>query len=119
MGTYEEDDKLRRDMAIARKHRDKPRYSKDLGDVAKQWLRGPEANRLRKFQKINTVMEDYFDKQIFECIRAQSFNNGTLTLIIADSVLLSEIKNHHHHHLHEALIHAGTGVSKIVYRLKK
>lgn len=119
MNRWEEDRKIRRDLEAARQFRRGPRREVHINDLARQWLHGPEARRIKKFQQINGIIQELFDAKTCERIQAKSFVKGILTLIIADSVLLAEMKNHHHHRLHDALIHAGTGVSKIVYRLKR
>ena len=119
MSNWDEDDKLRRDLHKAREYRDKPRYSQPVSKMAKDWLRGPEAHRIKKFHKVNSVIQELFDEGIVENMRAHSIVKGSLTVHVTDSVLMSELKNHHHHRLLEALIHAGTGITSITYRIRR
>ena len=116
---YAAERKVERDKRAARTFREKPRYAVDASKLVKSWMRGPELRRIRTFQKINTVLEQVFDQRILAFIKAQRLAKGKLTIVVNDSVLLSEMKNVHDHRLLTELIHAGTGVTEIVYRLNK
>ena len=116
---YAAERKIERDKQLAREYRDRPRYTTEVGKLAKAWMRGPEARRIKIFHKVNTVLEDIFEPRLRALLEANRIAKGVLTLVVADSVFLSEMKNHHHHRLLESLIHAGTGITEIKYRLKK
>ncbi|NRA40252.1 MAG: DUF721 domain-containing protein, partial [Planctomycetes bacterium] len=110
------DKKVYRDLEKAREHRDRARYTVAAGDIAKQWMKSPEARQLKQFQRVNGVMQKFFSPEILAQIKPLRLAKGCLTIGAPDSVLLSELRNHYNYQFHEALINAGTGVKKIIYR---
>ncbi|MHC5068580.1 MAG: DciA family protein [Planctomycetota bacterium] len=108
-----------RDRREAFKPRYGPRAAESLDDAIGGLVKSEEWRRLRRHRRISDVLDRVVPAMARARVRPLSLKRGTLTLGVADNLLLAELRNHHHGQLVHELIEAGTGVTRVVYRREK
>ena len=109
----------RRDRMLAARPRHGPRWSQDIGRLVDAWMRSPEARRLARLRRVSTTLAEVLGDDLLDRVRPLRIERGTLVLEVADSVLLSELRNHHQHQILAALTQGGTGVTCLAFRLAR
>jgi predicted nucleic acid-binding Zn ribbon protein len=99
----------------------KPRYGyrapQPLSHEISQLLGSETFKRLRRFQRVNDALKDALGENFLSRVRPISLKVGVLIVEVADTPLLAEIKQHYDHRVTQALAAAGTGVSRVQWRL--
>ncbi|HYE08413.1 MAG TPA: DciA family protein [Planctomycetota bacterium] len=108
-----------RDRDVARRPRNRARRPAAVGDVVEALVGGEAAARMRRFTKVAGVLNRFFDERVRARLRPVALAGGVLTLEIADGTLMSELRQHRDHELQAALVAAGTGVSRVVWRVAR
>lgn len=108
-----------RDRRLARQVRHGWRKAEGAGDVLRDWIRGPEGKRLRRNARVVGVLKEVLTDAEMDKVEPIAIRNGVLTLGVADNVLLSELRNHRLGDLSNALIHGGTGIGRVVFKLQR
>jgi hypothetical protein len=108
-----------RDRRLARQPRYAYRRAEGLGDAVDDLLGGEAGRRMRRFQRVAPALRDILPPNLLAKVRPILLQSGMLTLEVSDGMALHELRNHHAHALLEALAAAGTGVSRLAWRLAK
>lgn len=108
-----------RDRQLAAQPRYTPRRAAAVADLVQGWMKGAEAQRLRRNRHIAQALARVLSERELPLVEAVSAVKGTLTLSVADHLLLTEMRNLRQRALIAALAETGTGLSRIRYRLKK
>jgi predicted nucleic acid-binding Zn ribbon protein len=108
-----------RDRQLAAQPRLRARNATPLADAVDGWLKSEEARRLRRFQRVAAALKQSLDARALARVRPLTFRSGVLTLEVTDGPLLAELRQHRQHALLDALAKAGTGVSRIQWRLAR
>ena len=108
-----------RDRRLARQPRYAYRRAEDLGHAVDGLLGGEAGRRMRRFQRVAPALRDTLPAGLLAKVRPVLLQSGTLTLEVADGVALHELRQHHGHALLAALSAAGTGVSRLAWRLAR
>lgn len=90
-----------------------------LGSVVADLMRSEEIQRLRRFQRVNGALRGALGAAQLARITPVQLKGGVLTIEVADSPLLAELRQHHAQLLLAALAAAGTGVSRVQLRLAR
>jgi len=106
-----------RDRAIAAQPRYGFRCALPIDALVDQWLGSDEAKRARRLARVAGAMAGVLDARTRRQVRPVRFATGTLTIEVANSVLLGELRQHHEHALIDALARAGTGVTRLAWRV--
>lgn len=72
---------------------------------------------MRRFQRVAPALRKVLDDRLLGRVRPVRLNGGVLTLEVDDGMALHELRNHRAHALLAELSSAGTGVSRLVWRL--
>lgn len=108
-----------RDRRLAGQVRHGYRRATGAGDILDRWWRGADGQRLRRMRRLGGALRSVLSEAELERIEPVSLRDGVLTLAVADSMLLSELRNHRHGVVLATLVEQGTGVSRLVYRLRR
>lgn len=108
-----------RDRRLARKPRYAWRNATGLGDLVSTFMRSDEVRRMKRFTAVAEGLAAVLPEARLARIRAVGISQGALTLEVADSVLLAELRSHHQAALLAALAEAGAGVTRITWRLAR
>lgn len=108
-----------RDRAIARQVRHGYRKALDAGKVLDAWWRSADGQRIRRNRRLAGALRSVLSEAELDKVEPISIKQGVLTLAVADNLLLSELRNHRHGALVAQLVEQGTGIGRIVYRLKR
>jgi hypothetical protein len=82
-------------------------------------MRSDEAKELRRFGQVKTGLIAALPPELLQRVQIGSVRRGVLTLQTADGVALAELKQHYDQPLRRALVEAGAGIARIVYRLQR
>lgn len=108
-----------RDRAIASRPRSWPARVGSLGDELERMRRSPEYAAMRRFARIHGTLATALPERARGRVRALSVKGGTATLEVADGVLLAELRATAARAILEALAAAGTGVSRLAWRVAR
>ena len=108
-----------RDRQMASRPRTRPRYSVDAGAIAGKWLQSSEAKAMQRQTKVAGAIRQALPAALQEKLQLGAVRRGVLTVYVGDSVALAEMKQHYDAALRQALLAAGAGVTRLVYRLQK
>jgi len=108
-----------RDRILARRVRYGPRFAKEAGRVLDGWWRGPDGQRIRRNRRVAGALRSILSQAELDKVEPVAIKQGVMTLAVADNLLLSELRNHRHGALVAALVEQGTGIGRVVYRLKR
>jgi len=106
-----------RDKRLAAKARHGWRGAVPLADTVGGFLGSEEMARIRRFQRVTPVLREILGEQLSARVKPLRLQAGVLTVAVADGPAMHELRNHHNHALQAALAAAGTGVSRIAWRL--
>ena len=99
----------RRDRALAAQPRHGFRNAIGMNDLSKQFLSSQAMRNAKRFQRIYGILRDLLGPEIATEVKPHHLRGGKLTLLVSDSVLLAELRNHFHHQLIEACVARGAG----------
>ena len=108
-----------RDRRQAQRHRQGPRWAEPLGDVLDSVLDREALARMRRFGRVAGALTRTLPAKAVGKVRPVDLRAGTLTLEVDDSPLLAELRQHHAHAVQAELASAGTGVSRVQWRLAR
>ncbi len=108
-----------RDRALARKPRYAFRKTEGIDQLVKGFLSSEDVRRMKRFAKVRGALDAVLNERERAKVKPVGITEGVLTLEVADSVLLGELRNHRAHALVAALADDGTGVTRIAWRLAK
>ncbi len=108
-----------RDRRLSAKPRYGYRATKPLAHEISQLLRSETFRKLRRFQRVNDALKSALGETFLSRIKPTSLKAGVLIIEVADSPLLAEIKQHYDHRVTQSLADAGTGVSRVQWRLAR
>jgi len=74
---------------------------------------------MRRFGRVAGALTKALPAKALGKVRPVDLRAGTLTLEVDDSPLLAELRQHHAHALQVELAAAGTGVSRVQWRLAR
>ncbi len=106
-----------RDRRLANKPRYGYRKAKPLREEIEQLIGSETFRKLKRFQRVNDALKVAIGEKFMTRIRPVSAKAGTLVIEVADSPLLAELKQHYHYKIINALSSAGTGISRVQYRI--
>ena len=104
---------------MAQRPRQGPRRSESVGDVLGHVLDREALARMRRFGRVAGALTRTLPANALGKVRPVDLRAGTLTLEVDDSPLLAELRQHHAHALQVELAAAGTGVSRVQWRLAR
>ena len=108
-----------RDLDQARQVRHGGRTAIAASALVETIIGGPAAVKIKKFLRINAVLAKELPAALRARITPVRLEGGIVTIEVADSVLLAELRNHHQHRLVAALVAGGSGANRITWRLAK
>jgi hypothetical protein len=108
-----------RDRYLARQVRYGYRRATGAAQILNQWWTSEDGKRLRRLKRLAGALRSVLSDPEFDKIEPVSLKAGVLTLAVSDTMLLSELRNHRHGELVAALVEQGTGINRVVYRLKR
>ena len=106
-----------RDRWLARKPRLGPRRAESIDHLVRGFLSSEDVRRMKRFARVRGAIDAVLAERERKKVQAVSLQAGVLTLEVADSVLLGELRNHRAHALLAALAEAGTGVTRLNWRI--
>jgi hypothetical protein len=107
-----------RDRRLAAQARHGRRAAEPLADTVGGFLGSEEMARIRRFQRVAPVLRQVLGEALCARVRPLRLAGGVLTVEVADGPAMHELRQHHAHALLAALASAGTGVSRVAWRLK-
>ncbi|MBA3709306.1 MAG: DUF721 domain-containing protein [Planctomycetes bacterium] len=108
-----------RDRKNARRQRYGFRDAEPVADSMSSFLDSPEAQRMRRFQKVAPALREALSPSLLTKVTPVRMQSGILTLEVSDGMALHELRQHASHTLLEALAAHGTGISRLQWRLAK
>lgn len=108
-----------RDLAQARQVRFGARTPVAASALVETIIGGPAAVKIKKFLRVNAILAKELPEALRIRISPVRLEGGIVTIEVADSVLLAELRNHHQHRLVAALVAGGSGANRITWRLAK
>jgi hypothetical protein len=108
-----------RDRAVANQPRYGRRNAVHVGDIIDSIMSSEDIKRMRRFQRISRTLKECLDEKSLKKVKPQQIKLGVLTLEVADTMLLAELRQHHGPRLLAALVASGTGISKLAWRLRR
>jgi hypothetical protein len=108
-----------RDRGLARQARHGPRWAEGIDHVVDRLLDREARNRMRRYGKAVAVLRAHLAPEVVNRIQPVDLKAGVLTVAVPDPVLLSELSQHHSAGLQEAMVKAGSGISKVRFVLRK
>jgi hypothetical protein len=108
-----------RDRRIAAKPRHNYRAAQPLAEEISSLLGSDAFRRLRRFQRVNDALKSAIGETFLQRIHPVSLKAGVLIIEVPDNPLLAELKQHYNHLVIHALSTAGTGVSRVIWRLAR
>jgi hypothetical protein len=108
-----------RDRALARKPRLYPRKAEGIDQLVKGFLSSEDVRRMKRFAKVRGALDTVLGERERVKVTPISIQEGVLTVEVADSVLLGELRNHRAAALLAALAEAGTSVVRINWRIAR
>jgi hypothetical protein len=108
-----------RDRRLAQRRRYGFRDSEAVGESLSSFLDSPEAQRMRRFQKVAPALRAAISEALLKKVTPVRMQGGVLTLEVSDGMALHELRQHATHALLEALAAHGTGVSRLQWRLAR
>lgn len=112
-------DKPERDRLLARKPRLGYRNAEGIDQLVKGFLSSEDVRKMKRFAKVRGAIDQVLTERERPKVQAISLQVGVLTLEVADSVLLGELRNHRAHALLKVLIDEGTGVTRLNWRIAR
>ena len=106
-----------RDLHLARRQRLGFRRAEPLANEIAHLLGSEDFQRMRRFQKVNGALREVLSAAQVQRLKAVSLKAGLLTIEVIDGPLLAELRQHHERAVLDVLARAGTGVSKVAWRL--
>ncbi len=108
-----------RDRELARQ----PRYGgsrvESFDHLVKGFLTSEEVARMKRFGRVRGALDKVLSATEAPKVQPVRLVQGQLTLEVADGILLAELRSHRQTALLEALAADRTGVTRLVWRLKK
>lgn len=108
-----------RDRRLAQRPRYAFRSAASIGDEISSFMNSDAFQRLRRFQRVNGALKAALGAAALAKMKAVQLKAGILTIDVAEGPLLAELRQHAERTVLQALASAGTGVSKIVWRLAR
>ena len=108
-----------RDRALAARPRDGWRRAAPLGNVVEDFRHSPEFAAMRRFTRVNTALKEAVPASAHGKVRAIAMRAGTLTLEVADGVLLAELRTTCTRRILDALAAGGTGATRQMRRVAR
>jgi hypothetical protein len=108
-----------RDRALAAQTRHGARRAIPVGDVLDRVLDRETLARMRRFGRVAGVLRSQLSEQERSKVRPVALTGGLLTLEVDDGTLLAELAQHRAHLIERDLVAAGTGASKVRFRLAR
>lgn len=108
-----------RDRRLASRPRDGWRRADALGSEVEGFRRSPEFAAMRRFARIHSALHEALPERARGKVRAVGMRGGVLTLEVADGVLLAELRSTAVRPLLAALTAAGTGASRLAWRVAR
>lgn len=108
-----------RDRALASRPRDGWRKVAGLGAELESFRHSPEFAAMRRFTRVNTALREALPEHAQGKVKAVNMRAGTLTLEVADGVLLAELRTMCARRILEALAGGGTGATRLIWRVAR
>jgi hypothetical protein len=108
-----------RDRALAARPRDGWRRAAPLGNVVEDFRHSPEFAAMRRFTRVNTALKEALPERAQGRVKAIAMRAGTLTLEVADGVLLAELRTTCARRILDALAAGGTGATRLIWRVAR
>jgi hypothetical protein len=106
-----------RDRALAQKPRQRPRVPISLGEVVGALMKSEDIQRMRRFQHVRAALRSCLPERYLTRLTPIQLKAGVLTVEVADGLLLTEVRQHYASRIEQALAQAGTGISRVIYRV--
>jgi predicted nucleic acid-binding Zn ribbon protein len=106
-----------RDKRLAARPRLGWRGAEPLAETVGGFLGSEEMARIRRFQRVTPVLREVLGETLSSRVKPLRLQAGVLTVEVADGPAMHELRQHFAHSLAAKLAAAGTGVSRITWRL--
>lgn len=110
---------LGRDRQLAAQARYGPRRAVALADALDDFRGSAEYGAMRRFARVNGAIAAVLPAAASGRVRPLALRSGVLTLEVADGVLLAELRATIARRLLVSLAAAGTGVSRLAWRVAR
>lgn len=108
-----------RDRRLAARARHGWRHAEGLGDAIDDFRHSAEFAAMRRFTRVHDALRAALPGHAHAKVRATALKAGTLTLEVADGVLLAELRAHHARAVIAALAAGGTGATRLIWRVAR
>jgi len=108
-----------RDRRLAAKPRQGWRRAEPLGNVVEDFRHSPEFAAMRRFTRVNTALKAALPEGVHGKVKAIAMRAGTLTLEVADGVLLAELRTTCTRRILDSLAAGGTGATRLIWRVAR
>lgn len=108
-----------RDRRLAGRPRYRYRAANALGEEIEALLGSETFRRLRRFQKVTDALKGVLGDTVLAKLKPVRLQAGILTIEVADGPLLAELRQHRERVVLQALAHAGTGVTGVLWRITR
>lgn len=108
-----------RDRILAARQRTGWRRAEPLAEAVGDFRASPEFAALRRFTRVNSALKAALPANAQGKVRAVAMQSGTLTLEVADGVLLAELRSTCARRIVEALAAGGTGATRLIWRVAR
>ncbi len=108
-----------RDREMARKQRFGGSRLESFDHLVKSFLSSDDVHRMRRFGRVRGSLDRVLTEAESAKVQPVRLVQGQLTLEVTDNILMSELRGHRQVALLASLAADHTGVTRLVWRLKK
>lgn len=107
------DDGQRRDRRLARQPHYGPRKAAAVSDLVNHWMKSPQVRRIKKHSHLTVALEEVLPGNLMQRVAPQRWAGNTLTLAVASSAHLAEIRQFYQVPLLDAFMRHGLGIGQL------
>ncbi len=117
--TYDPDTRPQRDRRLATKPRQFGKRTNTVDELARMFLKSDDLQRMRRFARVRGSLDRVLGERERSKVQPVHLAAGVLTIEVADTVLLGELRTHRVTALLQALAEDRTGITRLQWRLAR
>ena len=103
----------RRDRQLAGEPHYGPRKAAKVSDLVSQWMKSPQVRRLKKYSHLTVALEEVLAPALLQRVSPKRWSGNVLTLAVAGSPHLAEIRQFYQTALLDAFMRHGLGIAQL------